>query len=238
MKKVWILLLALMLLLAVPANAAGNLVYDEAGLLTDGQVQQLEAKYAEYVEIYGFTPVVVTTDSFGGMSAEAYAGQFYDTHGFPQDGILYLVNLTEGEWYILTNGLCYDTLADSTTLKIGEELVDFLREGDYFAAFSQFPELTSVYFEDLGVMGYGLIIAGCLGVGCLIGLIVAGIMALRMKSVRSQNAASDYVRSGSMQLTSQRDIFLYSHVSRTPRPKSNSSGGGHGGSRGGAGGKI
>ena len=84
---------------------------------------------------------------------------------------------------------------------------------------------------------YGKTVAISMGVGILIGLIAVGIMAAMMKSVRPQNSASNYVRSGSMQLNNQRDIFLYSHVTRTPRPKSNSSGG-SGGSRGGAGGRI
>ena len=60
-----------------------------------------------------------------------------------------------------------------------------------------------------------------------------------MKSVRQKNDAADYVRPGSMQLTHSRDLFLYSHVSRTAKPKNTSSGGGGGGgSRGGAGGRL
>lgn len=240
MKKLWILLLALILVLAVPVSAAGNLVYDGENLLTDSQIQQLEAKYAEYVDLYGFSPILVTTKSFDGMSAAEYAGHFYDTHGFPEDGMLFLVSFTEGEWYLLTNGLCYETISDSTAQDIGEDLVDILHEGSYYDAFAQFPELAGIYFEDLDFMGYLIIIAGCMGVGCLIGLIVAGIMALMMKSVGSKHSAADYVRPGSMHLTSQRDIFLYSNVTRREKPKNTSSSGGgsSGGSRGGAGGKL
>ena len=83
---------------------------------------------------------------------------------------------------------------------------------------------------------YGKTIAISMGVGLLIGLLAVGVMASMMKSVRSQNGASDYVRHGSMHLTNQRDIFLYSHVTRTPRPKSNSTG--SSGNRGGAGGRM
>ena len=75
--------------------------------------------------------------------------------------------------------------------------------------------------------------------GLVIGLIAVGIMSAKMKTVRSQSHASDYVRPGSMQLTNQRDIFLYSHVSRRAKPKQTSSGGSRGGgSRGGAGGRL
>lgn len=238
MKKVWILLLALLLMLAVPVSAAGQLVYDGENLLTDSEIQALEAKYAECAQLYGFSPILVTTDSFEGMTAAEYAGHFYDTHGFPQDGMLFLVSFTEGEWYLLTNGVCYETISDSTAQGIGEDMVEILHAGDYYGAFAQFPELAGIYFEDLDFMGYLLIIAGCIGVGCVVGLIVAGIMALMMKSVGSKYNAADYVRPGSMRLSTQRDIFLYSHVTRRAKPKNNPSSGGGGGSRGGAGGKL
>ena len=241
MKRVLILLLALVLVLAVPVSAEGNLVYDGENLLTAAEIQQLETQYAQYPELYGFAPILVTTTSFDGMSAAEYAGHFYDTHGFPVDGMLFLVSFTEGEWYILTNGQCHEIITDATAQSMGEELADILRQGNYCEAFSQFPELASIYFEDLDFLGYLIIIAICLGIGLVIGLIVAGIMALMMKSVGAKHSAADYVRSGSMRVTNQRDIFLYSQVTRTPKPKetsSSSGSGGGGGSRGGAGGKL
>lgn len=244
MRKVFVLILALALL-AVSAFAAGNLVNDGEGLLSYEEAAELENIYASYSD---FTPVLVTVDSFGGLSAEDFAGRVYDQMGYPYDGILYLVSLTEGEWYILTNGACYDRISDWDAEAMGEELVDYLRDGDYYEAFEAFPQLAEQYFLDGAddyvytdapvQKNYGKTIAICMGVGLLIGVITAGIMAAMMKSVRPQNSASDYVRPGSMQLTNQRDIFLYSRVTRTPRPKSGSSGSSGGGSRGGAGGRI
>jgi uncharacterized protein len=77
-----------------------------------------------------------------------------------------------------------------------------------------------------------------MAVGMVIGLITVGIMSFRMKTVRQQAGASDYMRPGSMRLHNSQDIFLYSHVSRTPKPKSTSSSGGGGVSRGGSGGRL
>ena len=247
MKKLFALLLVL-LLLAVPAFATGSLVNDGEGLLTYEEAAELEQVYGSYSD---FTPVMVTVDSFGGRSAESVAGHFYDQMGYPYDGILYLVSLTEGEWYILTNGACHERIADWDAQAMGDELVELLRDGDYYEAFESFPQLAQQIMSETSVSHYGGVdapaavvsknygktVAISMGVGILIGLIAVGIMAAMMKSVRPQNSASDYVRGGSMQLRHQRDIFLYSHVTRTPRPKSNSSGS-SGGSRGGAGGKI
>ena len=252
MKK-FICLLLVLLLLAVPVIAQGNLVCDGEWLLTAEEAMELEGYYADFAENCGFTPILVTTDSFAGKTPETYAANWYDSHGYPYDGILLLVSLTEGQWYILTNGACYDRIPDWEAEMIGAELVEYLRAGEYYEAFARFPELVlDAYSVDSSISNfggadapvsyqkhYGKTIAICMAVGMVIGLISVGIMASQMKTVRAQNAASDYVRPGSMHLTNRRDIFLYSHVSRRPKPKP-SSGGSHGGggSRGGAGGRI
>lgn len=62
------------------------------------------------------------------------------------------------------------------------------------------------------------------GVGLVIALIVTGIMVWRLHSVRSQAAADNYIKSGSMKVTKRSDLFLYRHVDRRERPKENKSG--------------
>ena len=267
MKKVLIFILTL-LLLAVPVSAAegsgtlsqdgfmlaSQLVQDQEELLDSQDRVYLEDIYQLYAEEYGFTPILYTVESFHGKSAEECAGMIYDQKGYPEDGIFYLVSLTEGEWYILTNGQCYHRISNSATQEMGDTLVEYLRDGAYYDAFALFPELAAQAYTD-SVPGeeqpgeelpgdvpakknYGKTIAISMAVGLAIGGIAVGIMALQMKSVRQQQGASDYVRSGSLQLHDRRDIFLYSHVTRTAKPKNTSSGSSGGGSRGGAGGKI
>ena len=249
MKRLWILLLVLVML-AVPVSAQGYYVADHSGLLDTFDAQELEQLYSQYSDEYGFTPILVTTDSFEGMDADQYAGWYYDQQAYPYDGILLLVSLEEGQWYILTNGACYQQIDNWEAQQIGDILVEYLRDGEYYEAFSMFPELAAEAYctseseyggvdAPVGARNYGKTILICMIVGMAIGGIAVGIMSLRMRTVRQQSGASDYIRPGSLQLTQSRDIFLYSHVSRSPKPKSNSSGGGGGGgSRGGAGGRI
>ena len=251
MKKVLIVFLVL-ILLAVPVSADTALIHDGEQLLSTDEAAQLEAIYGSYAADYGFTPILVTTAGFAGAAAEAYAADYYDSNGYPYDGVLLLVSLTEGEWYILTNGACYDRISDREVQSVGEQIASGIRKGAYYDAFSVFPELVKLqmqggnaYHADADAPAarqkhYGRTVAICMAVGLLIGLITVGIMVSMMKSVRPQNTAADYVRPGSMHLSHSRDIYLYSHVHRTPRPKSNSSGGSRsgGGSRGGAGGRI
>ena len=60
------------------------------------------------------------------------------------------------------------------------------------------------------------------GIGILLAfLIPMSMLKGELKSVRRENAAANYVRENSMNLTAKRDIFLYRNVVRTPIPKSN-----------------
>ena len=61
----------------------------------------------------------------------------------------------------------------------------------------------------------------CLLIGLIIALAVVGSMKASMKSVGMQAQADNYTKEGSFSLTEKQDIFLYSNLERTPRPKSN-----------------
>ena len=75
MKKIIVCFLVL-LMLAVPVYAENYLVHDDEGLLQSHDVEKLEEVYAGYAQTHGFTPALVTVDSFGGLTAEDFAGQF------------------------------------------------------------------------------------------------------------------------------------------------------------------
>ena len=63
-------------------------------------------------------------------------------------------------------------------------------------------------------------------VGFVIALIVTGVMRSRMKTVHMKPDAADYMKKNSLNLTRCGDMFLYNQVSRTAKPKEDSSGGG------------
>ena len=60
------------------------------------------------------------------------------------------------------------------------------------------------------------------GIGILLAfLIPMSMLKGELKSVRREHTAANYVRNGSMKLTTNRDIYLYRNVVRTPIPKAN-----------------
>lgn len=58
-------------------------------------------------------------------------------------------------------------------------------------------------------------------IGLVIALVITGIMLSKMKTVRFQNTARNYVRLNSMAIKRSHDIYLYSNVVKTPRPQNN-----------------
>ena len=66
--------------------------------------------------------------------------------------------------------------------------------------------------------------------GIVLSLIVVGTMKSKLKTVRFQAAANNYVKAGSMNLTESRDIFLYNTMTKTKKEKNDSHSGGGGSS--------
>ncbi len=83
--------------------------------------------------------------------------------------------------------------------------------------------------ERLHYLPLGTFALGSLVIGFVIALIAVSVMKGKLKSVRLQAAATDYVRPGSMNLTESQDLFLYTHTTRTARPRDNDHGGSGGG---------
>ena len=63
-------------------------------------------------------------------------------------------------------------------------------------------------------------------IGLIVAFIATGVMKGKLKTVRRKASASDYLKPGSLQLNGQSDVFLYSNVVRTAKPKDTGSSGG------------
>ncbi len=70
-------------------------------------------------------------------------------------------------------------------------------------------------------------------IGLIIAFLYTGFLKSQLKTVKSKPSASDYVIPGSFSLTGQRDVYLYSNVTKTPKPKNNNTGSRGGSSFGG-----
>lgn len=233
-------------------------VVDNADLLTAEEEAVLTNQAYDLVYAYGMDVVILTVPDMDGYSAQTYADDYYDRNGYSDDGLLLLVAMEEREWYISTCGQAIYAFTDYGLDCIGEEIVPYLSGGDYYGAFCRWLEVLPEYFEaylnqapiDNYKPGYyepeyrdDVIYYGpqrsvnhvqrffiALLIGIIAALVTVLIMRSRMNTARPQRDAGEYMRRGSYHITAQRDLFLYSRVSKTPRPKDN---GGHGGGHGG-----
>lgn len=226
MKK-WLCFLAAVLtvgLLTLSAFAADFAVIDRENLLSEAETARLEKKLEQISDKHKIDMVVLTVASLDGKSAMDYADDYYDDNGYGDDGVLLLVCVDEGEWWISTAGKCISKL-DAESFE--EDLVSHLRAGEYYEAFVGFAQTCDGKLS----AGKAIAIIVCIAIGLVVGLVTVLVMMSKMKTVRAQRGADSYVEGGDLQLTHQSDIFLYQTVTRRPKPQNNG-GGSHIGSSG------
>ena len=240
MKKNIYLITCLLLVvgLALTVHASPAPLVDDADLLTARQEVSLTQLLAEVSEKHCIDVVIVTTDSLGSKSAQAYADDYYEQNGYKEDGILLLVSMAYRDWSISTSGNCILIFDDSELDTIEEEVIPCLSSGDYEEAFSLFAQLCDSAMVSYEAGPSFLAVLICIAIGVAVAFIVTGVMKGKLKSVRAQRDAGSYVEPGSFQLTNRLDLFLYRNVSRRPRPQDSSgshrssSGRSHGGRSG------
>ena len=247
---------------SAPAEApAGYLrLMDEADLLTPEEESALLAQLDEISLRQGLDVVVVTVNGLDGKSAMDFADDYFDYNGYGQgsdrSGILLLVSMEDRDWWISTRGYGITVLTDAGLEYVSQQFLPDLSGGDYAQAFSVFAETCDSFITQANAGApydsnnlprnppawWWLPVS--LALGLVIALLVVGSMKRKLKSVRPKSEANAYIRAGSTHLTANQDQFLYSHVSKSARPKNTSSSGSSthtsssGASHGGGGGKF
>lgn len=245
------LLLAVLLLLAVPTAVRATepgapLIVDNADLLSSAEEAALTSTAQQLQADYHMDVVILTVLSTDGQSPRHYAESYYDRNGYAHDGILLLVSMEERDWYICTTGSARDIFPDRVIDRLGDTFLSYLSGGDYGEGFHAFLDALPGYLDRQNAAPAAhtirpLHIIICLVIGITSGGVTLLIMRSRMKTDRPQHSASEYLDRGSFHLNIAHDRYLYSHVTKTPKPdnSSGSHGGGHGGgSHGGGGGKF
>ena len=241
-------------------------VVDMAELLSDSDKTALLSKLDEISERQKMDIVVLTVNTLDGKTPRDYADDFYDYNGYGfgenKDGILLLVSMEDRDWWISTTGYGITALTDAGIEYISKKFLSDLSDGDYAQAFTTYAELCDQFITqaktgepyDTGNLpkepfnvAWNILVAFVIGL--VVAFVVTNIMKKQLKTVQLKSEANNYVKSNSMIVTENRDLFLYNQVSRRARPKetdnrSGSSGGSSthtsssGSSHGGGGGKF
>ena len=237
-------------------------VFDEPDLLTDSEESELIAKLENICSQKQMEVVVAAFETIGDYSPMEYADDFYDYNGYGygenRDGLILIVVMDTRDWWISTCGKAITTFTDAGIDYIGEQIVPYMADGDYYGAFSRFAEQCVAYIDqanagdpydthNLPKDPFNAVTALVIAVviGFIVGKIYTGSLKGQLKTVQAQRAAANYVKNGSMNVTNSRDFFLYRNVSKVARETSSSRSGGSsthtsssGAAHGGGGGKF
>ena len=241
-KKLFGILLVILLCLnlAVPAFAQGNLplLVDGADLLTENEESELLSKLEKISNDQQMDVVIVTAADLNGDTPRDYADDFYDFNCYAEDGVLLLISIEDSDWYISTSGYGITAFTDAGIDYMAEQFLADLSNGDYYEAFVTYADFCDEFIdlaksgdpfdvEDLPKEDFNYIrsLLVSLGIGLVAALIITGKMKGKLKTVRQQAEAADYVKMGSMKVTQSRDLFLYKHIDRHAKPQESSSGG-------------
>lgn len=274
-KKLSLLLCILLLLPALILSAAAqqnDFVIDNADLFSDAEEANLENHISQLRSAYQMDIVILTEETLNGVRPQDHADDYYDAQGYAEDGMLFLLSMAERDWYISTCGNAIYALTDYGIQAVTENVIPYLSEGNYYGAFEAFlqalPEYLEAFAAGIPIDGYadysGDYYHGdqeeiiyyeepfvpSFEVALLAGIVVAAvsvlIMRLGMITIKRQHSARAYLNKNTYRLTGQRDMFLYSKVTKVRKPQNNTSSGGgssvhrssSGRSHGGGGGKF
>ncbi|MDD4509519.1 MAG: TPM domain-containing protein [Oscillospiraceae bacterium] len=225
-----------------------GLVIDQAGLLTEDELEELSDRAATITGEYQCSVCILTVQSIGDSTRREYAKAFYQQnqmgYGEEQSGILFMVSMENREYVTITYGYGITAFTDYGIEQLEHALLPDLSDGQYFSSFSLYLDKCQQYLEEaaqgtpvdvgdgedfsyedrgeISLVGIG----GSLLIALLVALIVCWCLIRQMKTAAQKREADRYVPEDGFQITGREDLFLYTVVTRTRRQKDHSDSGG------------
>lgn len=244
----------------IPSERQLPRAVDYTDTFSSKELDTLNEKLDDISDKWGVDVVCVLDTDYDSYSysATSYADDYYDYNGFRSSGIAFAVFSVSREWAISTKGSAISTFTDKGQSDIISDIKSYMSDGDYYEAFYKFAEKCDEYLQyehdngkaktdgsskvDMMDILFAAVISVVIGV--IVGFIGSGIMKSKLKSVKFQSGAANYVVPNTFNLSNAQDVYLYSTVTQTRRESdsssssggssthSSSSGSTHGGSSG------
>ena len=239
-------LLFAFILVIVPLDLAGaaesssiaadkQLIYDEAGLLTQAQADRLNTMANEYGAERNTDIIIYTTLNEEGIDAMILTEDFYDEHAPGYDrphgnAVILTLDMNNTEVYIAGFYKGLDYLNDSRLDQIRNKISPDLSYGNYELAFENYILTVYEFMEHRpGVLfNIWFQLAVSLGIGAL----VVGIMAYRSGGRITVNRQT-YEDASTSGILDRQDRYLRTTVTKRKIERNNNNGGPGGGGGGG-----
>lgn len=223
---------------------------DSEELVTGDDFSEVMTRLIEVSDKHQFDVIGLSKAIVGDYAAKEAADYFEDNqygYGESRDGIILLISKESNHEGIAALGRGESMFPDEIMDYILDEVDVYRLNGQYKEAYLRYADLIEQELENPGTLKAAkqarddaeakanmpmrivkeVVVA--LVLGFLLAFIPTGVMSSKMNSVHMQNNASNYMVPGSMNVRTERDIFLYNTVTKTKRVKQNSSSGGGGG---------
>jgi uncharacterized protein len=245
MKKIrWILAAVLCMCFAVPlsVSAAGNTyVVDQADLLSADEEAAVGEVIDSMREEWNQDFVVVTTADAEGKESEAYADDYYDYNGYQKNGVLFLIDLDNGNVWISTSGAMIEFLTDDRIESVIDAGYPQMKDKQYRDGFIAMLEQTETYMKegipdnqytynrDTGELTYHRSISWLEGLIALLAAVIGGGgFAWKITSsykMKHSSYSYPYREKANVNFTRKDDRFINQVVTRRRIPKNPPSGG-------------
>lgn len=211
---------------------------DKANLIDEADEKRILERLDSLSEQYQFDFVAATVKTTGGKEIVEFSDDYFDYNGFgygkDDSGVALIISMNPRIVYISgcgegTKYFDYDDAQDIIDVFYGD-----LKAGNYATVVDTFIDEAqrSVEFGRNGVpFSYRLqtllpnwmvTLLAPVVIGIALAFATVSFMTKGLKSVRKKESAADYVVPGSMRLTRNEDVFLYSNVSKTAKVQDNS----------------
>ena len=237
--------------LLVVSAAPLPLIVDDAGLLSEEQKDALEKKAEEISERQGCNVIVYTTSDLGVYNATEFSDEKIKEYGSGNDNdsillLIYYKGPGASENYMELNRMGYgiEAVTDYGMEHVFDVIESDMSQGRFDRAIQKYLEtaddlLTQArngepYDVPKRKPNYVLIWIIALLLGFLFSLLPLASMKSKIQNVSKKTAAANYVRDGSMNLATNRDIFLYANTATRVINTGSSGGRPSGGSSGGS----
>lgn len=239
-KRITAILFALYILFAFPAAAHaadGRYVFDQVGLLTDSEQEELTRRAAEISKKYSCGVYIAILEDFtesGDTDILECAKEYYRTYelgmGEGKDGELLMLSMEDRDFALIAYGdFGNATFTDYGKDVLQEEFLDNFADDDWYGDFSDYlaksQEMLTMSQEgtpldvdndpDAARRSMGINLGIVIVVPCLIAGIVCLIFRMQMKTVHAMPTARDYIARDAIKLTHHTDIYTHTTETRT-----------------------
>ncbi|MCR5558671.1 MAG: TPM domain-containing protein [Butyrivibrio sp.] len=229
----------------MPSTRQKERLLDAADLLTDSEESELLKRLDTISATHSSNVVILTVKEHAGRIQD-FADDYFDYNGFQADyntsGVLFMLSMEDREWAISTSGSGAQAFTDYGQEYLMDQMMPYLRDGDYYNAFSEYINVADRFFT-LYEQGTPYDVnnakapknplAGA-AVSILIGLVSAfaaiAFMAKDLHTVHMNASAAGYQSHSGIKMSVHHDTYVRTTTSRTKLPENDNRSGHSGGS--------